>query len=257
MIKILTNGDVVGNAAVEYLKNNLWKFRSSVGADFVVANGENAADIHGISTTNAQDMFDAGVDLITLGNHTYGRRDICTLLSDSQSIIRPANYPPLAPGSGYTILNVCGWRILGINILGTALMESMACTCATVERILEREKGSYDIALLDIHAEATSEKNALGRYFDGRIHVIFGTHTHVPTADEQILRNGSGYITDIGMTGPVDSVIGTDTATVIEKLRTKIPARYTVASGEIRAQGALFTINTDNMRVTRVERVTF
>jgi metallophosphoesterase (TIGR00282 family) len=202
-------------------------------------------------------MFDAGVDLITLGNHTYGRRDICTLLSDSQSIIRPANYPPLAPGSGYTILNVCGWRILGINILGTALMESMACPFATVERILEREKGNYDIALLDIHAEATSEKNALGRYFDGRIHVIFGTHTHVPTADEQILRNGSGYITDIGMTGPVDSVIGTDTATVIEKLRTKIPARYTVASGEIRAQGALFTINTDNMRVTRVERVTF
>lgn len=257
MIKILTLGDVVGNAAVEYLKNNLWKFRSSVGADFVVANGENAADIHGISTTNAQDMFDAGVDLITLGNHTYGRRDICTLLSDSQSIIRPANYPPLAPGSGYTILNVCGWRILGINILGTALMESMACPFATVERILEREKGNYDIALLDIHAEATSEKNALGRYFDGRIHVIFGTHTHVPTADEQILRNGSGYITDIGMTGPVDSVIGTDTATVIEKLRTKIPARYTVASGEIRAQGALFTINTDNMRVTRVERVTF
>ena len=257
MIKILTLGDVVGNAAVEYLKNNLWKFRSSVGADFVVANGENAADIHGLSTTNAQDMFDAGVDLITLGNHTYGRRDICTLLSDSQSIIRPANYPPLAPGSGYTILNVCGWRILGINILGTALMESMACPFATVERILEREKGSYDIALLDIHAEATSEKNALGRYFDGRIHVIFGTHTHVPTADEQILRNGSGYITDIGMTGPVDSVIGTDTATVIEKLRTKIPSRYTVASGEIRAQGALFTINTDNMRVTRVERVTF
>ena len=257
MIKILTLGDVVGNAAVEYLKNNLWKFRSSVGADFVVANGENAADIHGISTTNAQDMFDAGVDLITLGNHTYGRRDICTLLSDSQSIIRPANYPPLAPGSGYTILNICGWRVLGINILGTALMEPMACPFATVDRILEREKGSYDIALLDIHAEATSEKNALGRYFDGRIHVIFGTHTHVPTADEQILPHGSGYITDIGMTGPVDSVIGTDTAAVIEKMRTKMPVRFTVASGKIHAQGALFTIDTNSMRVTRIERVTF
>lgn len=257
MIKILTLGDVVGTSAVEYLKNNLWKLRSSIGADFVVANGENAAEIHGISAVNAQDLFDAGVDLITLGNHTYGRRDICTLLSDSQNIIRPANYPPLAPGSGYTIINVCGWRILGINILGTALMESMACPFATVDKILEREKGSYDIALLDIHAEATSEKNALGRYFDGRIHVIFGTHTHVPTADEQILPQGSGYITDIGMTGPIDSVIGTDIAAVIEKMRTKMPVRFTVAGGEIRAQGALFTLDTDSMRVTHVERVTF
>lgn len=257
MIKILTLGDVVGTSAVEYLKNNLWKFRSSIGADFVVANGENVAEIHGISVANTEDLFGAGVDLITLGNHTYGRRDICTLLSDSQSIIRPANYPPLAPGSGYTILNVCGWRILGINILGTALMDSMACPFATVDRILEREKGSYDIALLDIHAEATSEKNALGRYFDGRIHVIFGTHTHVPTADEQILPKGSGYITDIGMTGPINSIIGTDIDAVIEKMRTKMPVRFTVANGEIRSQGALFTLNTDSMRVERVERVTF
>ncbi|MBE6549613.1 MAG: TIGR00282 family metallophosphoesterase [Ruminococcaceae bacterium] len=257
MIKILTLGDVVGTSAVEYLKNNLWSFRSSVGADFVVANGENAADIHGISAVNAQDLFDSGVDLITLGNHTYGRRDICTLLSDSQNIIRPANYPPLAPGSGYTILNICGWRILGINILGTALMDSMACPFATVDRILERERGSYDIALLDIHAEATSEKNALGRYFDGRIHVIFGTHTHVPTADEQILPKGSGYITDIGMTGPVNSVIGTDIDAVIEKMRTKMPVRFTVAGGDVRAQGALFTLDTDSMKVIHVERVTF
>lgn len=257
MIKILTLGDVVGSAAVEYLKNNLWKFRSSVGADMVIANGENAADIHGISPSLAEDMLNAGVDLITLGNHAFGRKDICTLLSDSQNIIRPANYPPFAPGSSYTILNICGWRILGINVLGTALMESMACPFATVDRILEREKGSYDIALLDIHAEATSEKNALGRYFDGRIHVIFGTHTHVPTADEQILPRGSGYITDLGMTGPIDSVIGTDTATVIEKMRTKMPVRFTVAGGEIRAQGALFTLDTDTMKVVRVERVTF
>ncbi len=257
MIKILTLGDVVGSCAVEYLKNNLWKFRSSIGADLVVANGENATEIHGISAVNAQDLFDAGVDLITLGNHTYGRRDICTLLSDSQNIIRPANYPPLSPGSGYTIINVCGWRILGINVLGTALMESMACPFATVDRILEREKGSYDIALLDIHAEATSEKIALGRYFDGRIHIIFGTHTHVPTADEQILPQGSGYITDIGMTGPIDSVIGTDISAVIEKMRTKMPVRFTVASGEVRAQGAIFTIDTDSMKVVHVERVTF
>lgn len=257
MINILAIGDVVGSCGVDHLKKQLWNFRNAVGADFVVANGENAAEIHGISSSNAQDLFDSGVDLITLGNHTYGRRDICSLLSDSQNIIRPANYPPLAPGSGYTILNICGWRILGINILGTALMESMACPFATVDRILEREKGSYDIAILDIHAETTSEKNALGRYFDGRIHVIFGTHTHVPTADEQILPLGSGYITDLGMTGPVDSVIGTDTSEVIEKMRTKMPVRFTVGRGDVRAQGALFTLDTDKMRVTQVKRVTF
>ena len=257
MIKILAIGDVVGSAAVDYLKDKLWSYRGSVGANFVVANGENAADIHGISPSDAQTLFDSGVDLITLGNHTYSRRDICTLLGDSQSIIRPANYPPLAPGGGYTILNIDGWRILGINILGTALMESMACPFTTVEKILERESGNYDIALLDIHAEATSEKLALGRYFDGRIHVIFGTHTHVPTADEQIFPNGSGYITDLGMAGPVNSIIGTDIDTVIEKMRTKMPARFKVASGKVRAEGALFTIDTDSMRVTAVNRVTF
>lgn len=257
MIKILAIGDVVGSDAVDHLKDKLWSYRSSVGANFVVANGENAADIHGISPADAQDLFDAGVDLITLGNHTFGRRDICTLLGDSQSIIRPANYPPLAPGGGYTILTVDGWRILGINILGTALMESMACPFTTVDKILERESGNYDIALLDVHAEATSEKLALGRYFDGRIHIIFGTHTHVPTADEQIFPKGSGYITDLGMTGPVNSIIGTDIDTVIEKMRTKIPTRFKVASGDVRAEGALFTLDTDSMRVTSVERVTF
>ena len=257
MIKILAIGDVVGQSGVTHLKNKLWSFRRSVGADFVVANGENAAEIHGISAIDAQDMFDAGVDLITLGNHTFGRRDICSLLSDSQNIIRPANYPPFAPGGGYSILKIDGWRILGINVLGTALMEAMACPFATVDKILEREAGSYDIAILDVHAEATSEKLAIGRYFDGRIQVIFGTHTHVQTADEQVLPKGSGYITDIGMTGPINGIIGTDADTVIEKMRTKMPARFKVADGESMAHGALFCVDTDSMRVTQVERVKF
>lgn len=257
MLKILAVGDVVGSCGVDYLKQNLWNYRKKSGADFVVVNGENASDIHGISPADAQNLLDAGADLITLGNHTYGRRDICTMLGDSQSIIRPANYPALAPGGGYTILNICGWRILGINVLGTALMEAMACPFSTVERILDRESGGYDIAILDIHAEATSEKLAIARYFDGRIHIIFGTHTHVPTADEQILPKGSGYITDIGMTGPVDSIIGSDTATVIERMRTKIPVRFKVAEGECAASGALFTLDTSPVRVQRVERIKF
>ena len=256
-MKILAIGDVVGTRSIAYLKEHLWNARSKYGADFVVANGENATDIHGISAPDAEELLSLGVDLITLGNHTYGRRDLYPLLSDSECIIRPANFPPMAVGGGYTVLNVNGWKILGINIMGTALMESLACPFATVERILEREKGNYDFAVMDIHAEATSEKIALARYFDGKISVMFGTHTHVQTADEQILPCGSGYITDLGMTGPVGGVIGTDTACVIEKMRTKMPVKFKVADGEIAAMGALFDLDESTGRVTRVQRVRF
>ena len=256
-MKILAIGDVVGTKSIEYLQERLWEQRRALGAELVVVNGENATDIHGISASDAKRLLDAGADLITLGNHTYGRRDICELLSDAEWIIRPANYPPLAPGSGYTILRIDGWRILGINVMGTAMMDALACPFATVDRILEREKGSYDVALLDIHAEATSEKLALARYFDGRVHVMFGTHTHVATADEQVLPGGSGYITDLGMTGPVNGVIGSDAAGVIEKFRTRMPVRFKVAEGEIRAHGALFTLDTGSMRVTDVKRIQF
>lgn len=256
-MKILAIGDVVGARSIEYLNARLWKYREANRVDFVVANGENTSDIHGISAPDARSLLDAGADLITLGNHTYGRRDICTLLSDSERIIRPANYPPMAPGGGYTLLRIGGCRLLCINVLGTALMESLACPFQTVDRILEREAGNYDISLMDIHAEATSEKIALARYFDGRITMMFGTHTHVQTADEQILPGGSGYITDLGMTGPVGGVIGTDSEAVIEKFRTKMPVRFRVADGEISAHGALFTLSDDTLAVTSVQRVIF
>ncbi len=256
-MKILAIGDVVGTKSVEYLKEKLWNVRRELGADVVVVNGENATDIHGISANDARRIMDAGADLITLGNHTYGRRDICELLGDAEWIIRPANYPPMAPGSGYTILTLGGWRILGINVLGTAMMDAMACPFATVDRILEREKGNYDVAVMDIHAEATSEKIALARYFDGRIHVMFGTHTHVPTADEQVLAGGSGYVTDLGMTGPVGGVIGTDARAVIEKFRTKMPVRFTVAEGAIEAHGALFDWDETTKRVRETKRIKF
>ncbi len=256
-MKILAIGDVVGAKSIEYLQQTLWKKRQELGADFVVVNGENATDIHGISAPDAGRLMEAGADLVTLGNHTFGRRDICQTLNDADWILRPANYPPLVPGSGYTVLNLCGWRILCINIMGTALMEPLSCPFATVDRILEREKGSYDFALMDIHAEATSEKIALARYFDGRVHIMFGTHTHVQTADEQVLPGGSGYITDLGMTGPMDGVIGSDAEGVIERFRTKMPVRFRVAEGEIQAHGALFDLNTDTMRVMSVRRVRF
>ena len=256
-MKILAIGDVVGKTALDYLSKNLWKKRDELGAEFVTVNGENATDIYGISRADAELLLSSGADLITLGNHAFGKRDLFTLLGDSESIIRPANYPPLAPGGGYSILNISGWRILCINILGTALMESLACPFATVDKILERESGRYDLAVMDIHAESTSEKIALGRYFDGRISVMFGTHTHVPTADEQILPLGSGYITDIGMTGPDNSIIGADANAVIERMRTKISGRLTVGDGSITACGALFDVDCSTGKVKSVRRIKF
>ncbi len=256
-MKILAIGDIVGSRALGCLKETLWRKRSELGADFVIANGENVSEIHGISTVDAEDILAAGVDVITLGNHTFGRKDISIMLSDSRYVIRPANYPPLAPGSGSTVVNIGGWRVLCINVLGTALMEPLACPFATVDKILERESGSYDVSVLDIHAETTSEKIALARYFDGRINVIFGTHTHVATADEQILPCGTGYITDIGMSGPTGGVIGADAAMVIERMRTKVPTYFKVADGDIRINGALFELDTAKKRVVSVKRISF
>ncbi len=256
-MKILTIGDVVGSKGVEHLKNNLWSKRRELGADFVAVNGENAADIYGMGAADAKAILEAGADLITLGNHAFSKKDIFSLLSDSENIIRPANYPPLAPGGGYTILNIDGWNILGINVMGTALMESLACPFATVDRILEREAGAYDFAIMDIHAESTSEKLALAHYFDGRVQIMFGTHTHVQTADEQVLAGGSGYITDLGMSGPIDGVIGADAKAVIDRFRTKIGARLIVSGGRIEAQGALFDLDTSTNKVRSVQRIKF
>ena len=257
MLKILTLGDIVGSAAISYLRSNLWSVRSRLSADFVIANGENATDIHGLSAPDAEALLDSGIDLLTMGNHTYGRRDLYSFLDNDPRIIRPANFPPAAPGQGYATVHVCGYRLLVINVQGQVYMEPLADPFDTVERILTREAGDYDAALMDIHAEATSEKLALARVFDGRITAMFGTHTHVPTADEQILPHGSGYITDLGMTGPVDSILGTDPTAVITKFRTHMPQRFTVAQGPIRACGALFEIDPAAGKCLSVKRITF
>ena len=257
MLKILALGDVVGTAAIAYLKKNLWGVRSRLSTDYVIANGENASDIHGLTTSDAQALLDCGIDFLTMGNHTYGRRDLYDFLEDDPHIIRPANFPPTAPGQGYATVNIDGYRVLIINIQGQVYMEPLADPFDTVERILGKERGGYDFAVMDIHAEATSEKLALARVFDGRIAAMFGTHTHVATADEQILPRGSGYITDLGMTGPVDGILGTDATAVINKFRTHMPQRFTVAQGNIKAHGALFEIDPDTGRTVSVKRIVF
>ena len=258
MIRILTLGDVVGTQTISVLKDKLWKKRAEYGADFVIANGENATDIRGLCTRDANALLESGVDLITLGNHTYGMRDLYDFLEQNpRDIIRPANYPPQNPGCGYTIRDVCSWRVLCINVNGTVYMEPLDSPFDSIERILTREKGNYDVAIADLHAEATSEKIALSRAFDGRIAVMFGTHTHVTTADEQILPGGSGYITDLGMCGPTDGILGTKAEAVLCKMRSHMPAHFTVADGDIKIHGALFTVDPSTARCVEVKRICF
>ncbi len=258
-MKILAIGDIVGRRSIEHLSTHLWKLRDRLGADLVVANGENATEIHGISAADAQAILDSGVDLITLGNHAFGSRDIGPFLDDhTDEIIRPANYPALCPGMGYAIRTVSGLRILCMNVSGTAFLDPLDDPFAVVDRMLKTNAGQYDIALLDIHAEATSEKLAMAYHLDGRVQIVFGTHTHVTTADERVFPHGTGYITDLGMTGPEGGILGTDAEAVLYKMRTRMPVRFKVAEGPIVGHAALFTLEDKApYRCVKVERVVF
>ena len=258
MLRILALGDIVGTRTLEYLRTTLWTKRQELGADFVVANGENATEIHGVCSRDAALLLDCGVDLITLGNHTFGMRDLYDFLDNHpRDILRPANFPAACPGCGDVLRDINGYRALCINVNGTVFMEPLDNPFSAVEAVLRREEGRYDFALLDIHAEATSEKMALARAFDGRVCVMFGTHTHVPTADERILPGGSGYITDLGMSGPDDGILGTKTEAVLTKMCRHMPAHFTVAEGEIVVNGALFEVDPAAGRCVGVRRVRF
>lgn len=257
-LKILAVGDVVGKAGLAHLQATLNKQKQALGVDFCIVNGENASEIKGLCRADAEQLLYAGADLITLGNHTYSAPDTGAFLDARPDvIIRPANYPPTNPGYGYTVANVCGVRVLCINLLGTVHMDPLDNPFLTLERILDAQKGQYDIAVLDMHAEATSEKIAMARAFDGKVAVIFGTHTHVPTADLQILPGGTGYVTDLGMTGPEGGVIGAKTEPVLRMLRDHMPARFSVADGRVRARAALFCVDTDTGRTTSAKQLVF
>lgn len=256
-MKILVVGDVVGQVGVSHIEKTLWKLRNEKKIDFCVLNGENASEIGGLCRNDATRLLDAGADVITLGNHTWGRRDLYDLLDQSECIIRPANYALGVPGSGYTILNVLGYRVLCINLIGTVNMESEASPFHTADKILNSEMGNYDLSIVDFHAEATSEKIAMGRYLDGRVSVVFGTHTHVQTADEQILPKGTAYITDVGMSGPMDGILGVESEIIIKRFLTHMPARFIVASGDVKAHGAIIDLDESTGLARKIERIVF
>ena len=218
-------------------------------------NGENSADGNGISKNSAERIYDAGADVITGGNHTFRRREIYTALDDEEYLIRPANYPAEAPGMGYVIADVNGYRVLVINVLGCVYMDPMIPPHETIEKILRAEKGRYDLSVCDVHGEATSEKLFLGRYFDGRLSVVFGTHTHVATADCQILPGGTGYITDLGMCGSHNGILGVKTQSIVHKFTVKTPVLFEPASGNVKLNGALFELDEKTGKCIGAHRV--
>ncbi|RYD05399.1 hypothetical protein N752_08630 [Desulforamulus aquiferis] len=207
-MRFLMIGDIVGNPGRRAIIDNLNYLRSELRVNFVIANGENAAGGHGITKDIAKQLFTAGIDVFTMGNHVWNKKEIIDYIDKEKRLLRPANYPPGTPGLGYNIYNSpCGNKIAVINISGRVFMQELDCPFRTISQILEEINGKAKIIVVDFHAEATSEKMAMGWFLDGKVSAICGTHTHVQTADERILPNGSAYITDIGMTGPRDSVI--------------------------------------------------
>lgn len=257
-IKILAVGDVVGESGVAYLSGGrLRRLADKLGADAVIVNGENSSKTNCITPDSAEAIFDAGADVITGGNHTLKRYHTYDYLDSHPNCIRPANYPSDAPGDGYTVIDCLGWRLLVINLLGTTFMDPLDSPFKTADKILETMRGKYDIAVLDIHAEATSEKMCLARYLDGRVSVVFGTHTHVQTSDACVLPGGTGYITDLGMTGPVEGVLGVKSENAMHKFLKRTPIFFEHASGEAAAHGALFCIDTDSGKCISADGITF
>ena len=249
---ILAIGDVVGEAGVRHLSRHLRSVKKLKNIAFTVVNGENASGV-GLTPNQAEDIFTAGADVITLGNHTWNRLQIGDYLDKEARILRPANYAGRVPGRGMGIYPCKGLRIAVLNLMGRAELNSNLDNPFKMANTLLRS-GGFDLALLDFHAEATSEKGAMGWFLDGRVQAVWGTHTHVPTADCQILPRGTGFVTDLGMTGPSRSVLGIKPENSINLFMGGLPRRYEEAEGNCKLNACLFTIDTEKKRCTGVRR---
>ncbi len=252
-MNIFAIGDVVGSIGCRFLREHLPQLKKLKGIDLVIANGENSADGNGITPTSAQFLFDSGVDVITAGNHSFRRKESYDIYDTCETLLRPANFPPSAPGKGVCIVDMGRIQVGVINLMGVIYMESMDSPFDTADRLLA--DGLPKITLVDFHAEATGEKRSFGYYLDGRVSAVFGTHTHVQTADECVLPNGTGYLSDLGMTGPIHSVLGVKPELVIQKMRTKMPVRFDLADGACRMEGAIFTVDEKTGKTISVERI--
>ena len=254
-MKILAVGDLIGNAGLRKFEKEYNNIKEKENIDFCIVNAENVAEGMGITEKAFQTLLNLKVDCITMGNHTWAKKDIFKFI-DNPKIIRPANYPNNNPGKGYRIYNAKNKKIAVINLIGRVTMNVLSENPFIVaDEIIEKIKNDVDIIIVDFHAEATAEKLALGYYLDGRVNIIFGTHTHVQTADEVVLKKGTAYITDIGMTGPKESVIGMDKDVSIKRFLTSLPERYKIADGESKLNACIFEINDENYQIISIKRI--
>ena len=255
-MNILIIGDIVGISGVNKVKEILPKLKKDNNIDFVIANGENSADGMGITSKIFKELILAGVDVVTMGNHTWGKKDIFNII-ENKKLLRPANYPKDVLGNGYGIYECKGKKIAVINLIGRASMNVLSENpFITADEIIEKIKDEADAIIIDFHAEATAEKIAMGYYLDGKVTCLFGTHTHVATADETILEKGTAYITDIGMTGPKKSVIGMEVDASIKRFVTTLPEKYKVSDDkEVILNGCILSLNSESCRVEKIDRI--
>jgi len=252
-MKVLAVGDVVGNPGMDRISRSLRKLKRQTNADFVIVNGENASVV-GMTPRQGEEIFDAGADVITMGNHTFGKRELVDYLDDCPNILRPANLAPQAPGKGWAVFDTKFGPVAVIDLIGRCNMDyGPDNPFLQVEKILKQV--DTRLVLVEIHAEATSEKLAMVYLLDGRVSAVWGTHTHVPTADTQVLPKGTGYVTDLGMTGPRHSVLGIRPDLSIAKFRGDLTSRYQWADGPTKLEAVLFTIDTATGLCKKAERV--
>lgn len=255
-MKILALGDIVGENGLKKASEVLPELIKKENIDFVIANGENVAGGMGITHKLYKEILKMGVDVVTMGNHTWAKKDIFSFIDDEERLIRPANYSKGLPGKGYVIVPCKGKKIAVINLIGRTEMNVLSENPFTkVDEIIKELQEKVDLIIVDFHAEASAEKIAMGYHLDGRVSVMFGTHTHVQTADEVILENGTGYITDIGMTGPLTSIIGMEVNASLKRFQTSLPERYKLAEGKCGVCGCIFEVDELIGRTTDIKRI--
>ena len=248
---ILVIGDIIGRPGRQAVHSFLPDLRQQYELDMVIANAENTAGGFGLTSDTARELLGAGIDVLTSGNHIWAQKEIIPYLDGEMPIVRPLNYPPGVPGRGYLIIG----QTMVVNLIGRTFMGDLDCPFRAMDKLLAELEPKPPVIIVDFHAEATSEKVAMGRYLDGRVSAVLGTHTHVGTIDAQLLPQGTAYVTDIGMTGPMDSIIGDDAEAVIQRFLTGMPHRLTVGKGKLTFNAILLGVDEDSGRAINIERI--
>ena len=256
-MRILFIGDIVGKPGRHAVRELVPEIIIQYGIDFIIGNCENAAAGFGVTRDIVEDLYGSHINVLTSGNHIWDKKEVQEFIEDYETFLRPANYPPGTPGWGSVVIPDSSGIYVGvINIMGRVFMAPLDCPFRTVEKEIERLKRKARIIIVDIHAEATSEKEALGWFLDGRVSAVIGTHTHVQTADERILPEGTAYITDAGMTGPFNSIIGIRKDDILERFLTQVPNKFIVAKDDVRLQGVVIDVDGESGKAREIQRLT-